>query len=361
MKRRPEPLGADTARHDTARDSWHKLNFVEQEELLAELIETRASEFRRAYPDIIAIGYGIRTQTRGKRRYRKERELALKFMVRRKWSKNSPLQRSSRGLPCHVFAYRLHEGDRVLCNIPTDVEERKSYRGCRPQQAVLVSVSAGDSSAAPERGSIACAVRVPGDTTSIYAMSAAHLFDLAEEYWPAIPSQVRVSNSTSGSIFAEVSDYVGPLREAEQGMSFDAALANVSDPAGLASVFGGVQPTRSVASSSEIPQSYGISTARGMLNATKATTWVSTDQVLEYKLGGNTVRIQHSVLIESDANTIPGDSGAPVISLDGDTLIGMNIYGGKGISFMIPAFSLLASGNYAGLPSGQLTLVTHFA
>jgi hypothetical protein len=37
----------------------------------------------------------------------------------------------------------------------------------------------------------------------------------------------------------------------------------------------------------------------------------------------------------------------------------MNIYGGNGMSFMIPAYSLLDAGNYSGLAGGQsLSLVT---
>jgi hypothetical protein len=91
---------------------------------------------------------------------------------------------------------------------------------------------------------------------------------------------------------------------------------------------------------------------RGRIPATRASTWL-TNQILAYQMAdGSTIQTQHGMLVESDAATQPGDSGAPVLSDDGTTLIGMNIYGGAGICFLVPAFALLATENYAGLPAG---------
>ena len=66
------------------------------------------------------------------------------------------------------------------------------------------------------------------------------------------------------------------------------------------------------------------------------------------------------VLVQSEARgarTEGGDSGSPVVTADGRTLLGMHIAGDGERSFMIPAFELLRTGNYVGLlPGGKLRL-----
>jgi len=329
--------------------------------LLEEIVQSRHEELRRAYPDLLAVGYGLRTKTARKKRRRVKTDLAIKFMVEKKWAPNSKLHQSPRALPKYLLAYASIGTTRVLCRIPTDVDERRSYLGCGPQTGPqLVAVSSDDSRQPPERGSIACIARVPGDTTNTYAVSAAHLFDLTEQLWPNIPNNVLVTVPGSNAVLAAVSDFAGLLRPAEQGLSFDAALATVSDEATLFGMLGSTLPSTAASSASDIPPSYLISTSHGLLSATKAATWLASDQVLRYSIpGGGVVRVQHSVLVESDAETQPGDSGSPVISADGTKLLGMNIWGGQGISFMIPAYSLLATENYSGLPAGGfLSLVS---
>lgn len=355
---RKEPLHhlVAKAKLREAGKNWDSLSPEAKEQLLEELVCTRIDELRQSFPDLVAIGFGLRTKKAGRRRRRFHDELVVKFMVANKWSKKSRLRNTQRALPKFFLAYATRDATRVLCRVPTDIEDRRAYRNCVCQSApTLVAVGPANSGGPAERGSIACVVQIPGDTENVYAVSAAHLFDLTEQYWPALPSDVLVKNATSSAAVAIVSDFVGPLRPLEQGFSFDAALATVTDRAALADVLGDVLPANSAKSSGDIPATFNVSTARGMISARKAATWLAPDQVLQYVVAdGSTIRVQHAILVESAADTIPGDSGSPVISQDGLTLLGMNIWGGDGISFMIPAYSLLASENYAGLPAGQV-------
>lgn len=57
------------------------------------------------------------------------------------------------------------------------------------------------------------------------------------------------------------------------------------------------------------------------------------------------------------SQTFAGDSGSPVVSEDGVTLLGMHIAGGDGYAYMIPASDLLNPAFYYGLStSGRIEL-----
>jgi hypothetical protein len=359
-RRRPEPThAAATANlHAQARASWNDLDRSDQEALLHELVHTRGDDLRRAYGDIIAVGYGLQTKNTPKGKRRRSVDLAVKFMVKKKWGKHSRLSRTRRALPRVLLAYWRTPRGRQLINVPTDIDEVRAYRACRPQAGPRWVIASTSASTFSESGSITCVVRIPGDQQNFYVISAAHVFDLTEHYWPGLPSNVTLSESSSGGTIGQVTDFVGPLRSADQGLSFDAALAKVTDVSALAAAMGTLIPKRAIISAADIPASFSISTVNGTLSATKATVW--TNQVLQYNLeSGATLAIQHQTLVESDAATVEGDSGSPAITNDGTTLVGMNIYGGEGVAFLIPAYDLLATHNYSGLPAGQaLSLVT---
>jgi hypothetical protein len=350
---RPPPEGLATAqtREVAARKQWHALDPITQAALLADIVETRSPELRQAYPDVIAVGYGRRTRGKGPRHKVRLGELTLKFMVPAKWKKGSRSKRPERPLPDHILAYQRVANERRLLSIPTDIEDRRDYRQCRPQSVHQIRATTDPDAVT---GSIACTVRIPGDPDhSLYAISAAHVLDLFEIFWPNLPGSVVVTDDETGAAVGHASSYAGPLQDADDGPSFDAALALVEDPTAVQTIMNGLRLTQVASSASQIPESYHLSTSRGLLLASKATHWDTLDQVLEYQASnGAIVRIEHPELIESDAATLPGDSGAPVVSIDGTTLFGMNIYGGAGVSFMIPAYALLAGGNYSGLPSG---------
>jgi hypothetical protein len=362
--RRAEPFARETSDSDIAAAvaNWKALNNEQRERLIIDVVRTRANELRAAYPDVIAIGYGLRTRHIGKRRRIRQPELVLKFMVKQKWNKASRLTRSRRMLPTVLLAHWHTNDASVTCGVPTDIDEHRTYRLCKPQlNPRVVAVQAG-APPVTEWGSIACVVRIPGDSQSLYAVSAAHVLDLTQHFWPAVPDQATVRDGDSNSPVAQVSDFAGPIRPAQQGLSFDAALARITDPNGIAALLGTPRPTSSIAGPADIPPTYKVASAHGMLSAQKATNWMMTNGVLYYPVDGSSpIAVQHATLIESDADVIPGDSGSPVISNDGTLLLGMNIYGGNGMSFMIPAYNLLATRNYSGLPDGpMLSLVGDF-
>jgi hypothetical protein len=343
-----------------ANDRWNALDDRSKEQLLIDVIRTRGHELQMAYPDIVAIGYGLRTRHPAGRRRVRRPVFVLKFMVKRRWKRNSRLEDSVRRLPKFLLAHTHTKAGSDICAIPTDVDEHRTYRLCRPQAGPRIVAVQSNAPSVTEWGSIACVVRIPGDSRNIYALGAAHVFDLMEHFWPAIPDQTTIRDGDSNNAVARATDFAGPMRPADHGLSFDAALALISDPSGIASLLGSLRPKSAISTPLELPPTYGIATSHGLLSATKATNWMLTNDVLYYPVpGGDPIAIQHAALVESDAQVIPGDSGSPVISNDGAQFLGMNIYGGNGMSFMIPAYSLLDASNYSGLAGGQsLSLVT---
>jgi hypothetical protein len=325
---------------------------------LAELVATRAAELRRAYPDIVSIGYGRRTVAGRQGKRARMGELTLKFLVKRKWRPHSRMARSPRALPNPVLAYWSVAGTRALVAVPTDVDELLDYRELAPQARPRWVVAANAARKISESGSFTCGVRIAGDAENVYALSAAHVFDLTKDYWPSLPSKVTLTDGEGGAVMGEVTDFAGKMVRSHEGISLDAALAKITDVTALAAMLGAVLPRRAVKSALDIPKQFQFSTNRGWVKAGKATVW--SHHVLDYELrDGSKLSVQHETLVESDADTEPGDSGAPAISLDGTTLLGMNIYGGQGLSFMIPANVLLDANNYSSLSAGQtLSLMT---
>jgi hypothetical protein len=353
----PRHVEQTARQHRAAEENWGRLDAPAQEALLAELVHTRSEDLRRAYPDMLAIGYGRRTRKMRGNKRRRDAELAVKFMIKKKWAKGSRLSKSSRAIPNGLLAYWDTPRGRLLMKVPTDIDELSFYRECRAQGRRWV-VASNANSTISESGTIACVVRIPGDTRSVYALCAAHVFDLTKHYWPNLPSNVGLSDSASSTAIGRVSDFAGSMQPASKGLSFDAALAKVSNTGALKANLGASLPSTAIKTAADIPSSYKIATVHGLLNATKGTVW--TNQPLDYALSsGDTLTVQHQTLVESDADTAEGDSGSPAVSNDGSTLVGMNIYGGEGVSFIIPAYTLLATQNYSGLPPGQLlSLVT---
>ncbi|HTB66476.1 MAG TPA: trypsin-like serine protease [Steroidobacteraceae bacterium] len=350
----PERAHVRETHDEIARQTWNALPESEKEAILHEIVHTRAVDLQRAYPDILAIGYGMRTRYSGARRRRRLPELTLKFLVKKKWAGKPTKAASKRALPRELHAYCGAPDGRALCIVPTDIDHSVSYKNCRPQVGPrLVAASPSGQPTVSELGSIACIVNIPGGGDTPYALSAAHVFDLTAQTWPGLPSNVGVTDSVSQEPFAQVTDFAGPIQSSSDGLSFDAALAQVSDASALANVMDMPRPLQCIGSAAQLPATYMISTSHGKLIATKGTVWKN--QILTYQINnGTTVDVQHDTLIESDAQTQPGDSGAPVVTNDQQTLLGMNIYGGEGVCFMIPAFCLIKSENYSGLPAGQL-------
>jgi hypothetical protein len=115
------------------------------------------------------------------------------------------------------------------------------------------------------------------------------------------------------------------------------------------------RPTNVIGSDTEIPLFYTIWTPRApspVPAERRQFHYGGTIDINYYDYNRlNDLRILHSTIVESKAHTEPGDSGSPVVTTDGATLLGMHIAGGGGRAFMIPAYDLLDPKKYHRMDS----------
>jgi hypothetical protein len=333
-----------------ASGRWENLPPAEQLALAIEIARTRELELRLAYRDIVSVGAGYASKGRGQRRQFKD-IVCVKFMVAKKWPKKSPRKKSPRALPRHLWCYASINGERVLCAAPTDIACGTDYAKVKPHSASdLISAQTADGIGG-EQGVITCAVQIPGDAQNLYALSCLHVFGLTASYWPALPS-VTVTNG-NGAVIAQSSPYHGAIVDNVPN-SCDAALALATNSAGVLQAIAAPRPRLSAQSETQLPNAFNICTARGNIAAAKPTLWVGAQLALPYPTPSGTLQVSQPEVVESSAATQDGDSGSPVVSLDGNLLLGMHIAGDGQRAFMIPIYDLLRTDNYQGLPGGQI-------
>jgi len=338
-----------------ARQVWSELSPDQQWSVAEEVVRTRAGELRLAYPDIVSIGHGHASRGHGAAR-RFGTEVAVCLMVRKKWSATSRLRASARALPKLLLACCSLGGERQLCAVPTDVAAADDYKAVRPHQGGSALVEA-DAPLGGERGVIGCVVKVPGGGDQYFALGCLHVLALAAEYYPEYPPGATLSLASNAAAMGALSGYLGVLQEAPE-LSFDAALAAVSNRQVLNQAAIKPRPGSFAMSPGQVPDGYDIWTGNGPISVLKQVVW-GPEHPLPYELGGGIVQVVHTAVIESEtpqgAPTTHGDSGSPVVSSDGQMLLGMHIAGDGTAAFMIPAYELLRCDNYiGGLPSGQL-------
>jgi hypothetical protein len=332
-----------------ASERWDTLAPAEQMALALEIARTREQELRLAYPDILSVGAGYASKGRGQRRRFKD-IVCVRFMVAKKWPSQSPLKNSPRALPRHLWCYASINGERVLCAAPTDVACGTDYARIKPHSdSGLISAQTADGQGG-EQGVITCAVHIPGDTQGLYALGCLHVFCLTAAYWPSVPS-VTITNGSGASI-AQSSRYHGAIVDNVPN-SCDAALAVATDSDAVLQAIAGPRPKLFAQSKDQLPGAFTICTARGKISATKPTLWVGSQLALPYPTPKGTYHVSQPEIVESSAATQDGDSGSPVVSLDGSLLLGMHIAGDGQTAFMIPTFELMRTDNYQGLPPGQ--------
>ena len=105
-----------------ARRQWKRLGPTAQFELACEIVDTRATELKRAYAAVLSVAAGNSRYRRARAsRPAVWREPAVTFLVARKWSSTSKARRPD-AVPPYLWAYATVDGERRLCAVPTDVE-----------------------------------------------------------------------------------------------------------------------------------------------------------------------------------------------------------------------------------------------
>lgn len=338
-----------------AREVFRSLGHAEQMRLARELVEARRAEITRAYADVISVNPGYRVQRARRVRRAVRPEVCVTVVVKRKWPKGTR-GRHARRVPEHFLTHTTIGERRVLCAVPTDVEDGRHFARIRPQAqgAALparIRASAAAETSKTALGMVACAITRDGDDQIVYAVGCKHVFGMGLILDPAQHHRAEIGLAGDGTAVARATPISGRLGN---GMpySFDAHLARVvaGGRDGLFVALGNVKLRNLALEWSDLRSEtdYWIQTSRGPVKA--HFTGVHTEPIPYDDNGLDDVR-HHELarFLMPDDVTVKGDSGAPVTTEPaGGTLLGMHIaaYGDQRIAIAIPAWLLLSSGSY---------------
>lgn len=351
-----EPLASHVLR--LAIRSYRRLEFDDQLLLAEEIADSRKRELLLAYPDAVAVSAGMavaRTANASRRRFRATP--AVLFVVRRK---RRGRRLGDRAIPRHLFAYRTIGGERLLCAVPTDVDELSDYARVRahgPPQVHVTSSGGGE-----VEGVLACAVQRDPDKDEASLISCRHVLGATRLLYPASPTGLSV-RLADGTTLASTSSTRGTLRPGPN-TSFDAQLTEAVSLDRARHALGGISIEGAALTPDELPVGdvAWVVTPRGPIKIR-----IRERSFLKPPIGYGTrdlADVVHDELIASQCEgplvTEPGDSGSPVLSRrDGGRLLGMHIAGDpppkkeagdpqpkKTWCYAIPAWQLLSPRGY---------------
>jgi len=340
---------------------WRRMSREEQKRLVREIVDARAVELRRAYPTVRGIASGLRTKTQGGDRVI-TREPCVVLMVGRKWTKQPKTKAAlARELPKYLWAHATdpRSGERGLCAVPVDIESGIEYRISPHSTSFVLAVR---SPMPRQRGVVTCAVEMPPGFGGTHVVSCHHVLAMSKVTAPpgsaaaGVRIHVRQTGGRTGMEVGRLSPFRGRLVRPSAGLSFDAALARITDASAFRQVTPSPTPTRAITTVEDIPFSLRIVTPRDTTRAVFVQAWSNFDRI--HYLTGSSQPV-HPVVIECQVLGAmlpkPGDSGSPVLNRKMDTLVGMHIAGSGRRAFFLPACNVL-DGKYYGLGS-PLTLV----
>jgi len=363
------------------------LSPAEQLRAAREIVTTRSAELTRAFENVVLVIAGRKKQRRRSGEGdRLTKTPCVVLVVREKWNRAQDKRNSHESIPKRLLTYTVHNGERLLCAVPTDVQHELDLYGVAPQAARAVLVS--DSQVDPEMGAIACAVELQGGGgTSRFVLGARHVFSPIPELVGSIKGNLpyaqllSAANPPGAPQLGATASYGGLLASSDQ-ISFDVQLASVpaASWARVKQMLGGMKlsATEPFIASRErfeevclesffeilVPDNHPDANMkpRKTLSAAWDTT-LEEDFSFPYPVRINgkrsTCLVSHWELlrlsIANGRSTLPGDSGSPVVWWRDDgtcTLVGMHIAGkeGESISLAIPSWQLFDVDNYLQLP-----------
>ncbi len=376
------------ARLEQAVIAWKMLPHAAKMQACEELVTTRSAEIRAAYKDVIALGYGPRTkysvEQLGKNsghakpaqpvrsggtptftRFEREifaKEVVISLLVRRKVRSGDALPARSRPIPKYFLGYAQQGEQRILCAIPTDIEDGRYYRAV-PNAGVSRSfVVVRSPTIAPELGVITCIARDDASGKQ-YAMSCHHVLALSKSTRPtgsvALNARCfeRAGAGTPGRLICTLSTRYGRIVPGTVGFSLDAALGEIQDADALRSVLGNDRLTAILSDNNALPPVARVITPHGVAMVKFAGSWGQFDSI-KY---GVTPCPMHETVVEwqvvAGVGLVGGHSGSPVLHPTDPILLGMHIAGVEegNRCFMIPASHLFQFWRYGG--RSRLTLV----
>ena len=365
------------------------LTAAEQLRAASEIVTTRSSELTLAYTNVVMVTAG-RKKMRGRKpgTQRLTNTPCVVLAVREKWTRTKDKGAGHQLIPKRLLTYATHDGRRLLCAVPTDVQDEADTYGLWPQSARAVVVS--DPDLEPELGVVACTVELQTSTGPLkFVMGARHVFSPIPEIGGrkvkgSVPfAPMRDPDSPPGAPILGMTTTFGGVLTTSDDISFDVQLASVASGSWstVKTMLDGMRlsktepfiPSRDRFEEICLDNFFEILVPDNHPDAgmkprkTLSTTWETTleeDFSFSYpvRLEGKrtTCLVSHWELLKlSIANgrrTLPGDSGSPVVWWRDDgacTLVGMHIAGkdGASVSLAIPSWQLFSVDNYLSLPN----------
>lgn len=316
--------------------NWNALTSAEQRSLAEKVARSRSREFREKYPNVMSCGAGYRLR---RAQLDAGREVCLKFTVKRKWTRPS-----AKGVPPFVAA--LHRDKRTkkaaMVAVPTDVDELADGEpsvGNDLKDGVIARSSVGGTG---ELGAVCCLVRDKADPARLFLLGCHHVFTRSLRRRWCEPDQTSVlfrrddGHTRIGNLAYFTNLAASPY------FAMDLAAVEVTNLSRVSSFIHGREPTR-VARRAETPINYEILSPRGRLPALFVAKLY--DHPLTFPCGSTTRTLRFGAVYQSQAVTLGGDSGSPLVGTTG-TLYGMHFYRYARTSLAIPAYEIFSELNF---------------
>jgi hypothetical protein len=346
---------AGDQRSAAALRAWRALPQREQLALAAELAIARGVELKRAWPELLSVGCGTRTRTRGGKRVSMRGEVCVSFLVERKWPRGRPAARRERDrLPEFLFDFADDRaGRRTLVAVPTDVQCGSQYR-LRPHLSRR-EIEGHDASGG-EGGVLTGPFRIAGSTERFLG-SAHHVLAPSSASSASIPGPAVVR--LEGRDCAELAPWRGRLVPPALGPSLDFSLARVTELAVARAALGAAKsPVALCQRVLDLPQQAVLHGAARTLRLQFEQVWTDFDRIAYFATGPQP---RHTLVVEwsvqATQRVAPGDSGAPVTSLAENRLLGLHLGGNAAgdRAIMLPIWIALDSAQL-GTPSDPVAL-----
>ncbi len=371
-----------------ARVRWSQLGAARQLDLASCLALCRQIEYARGFKQVVSVTAGLRRRNDSAGVEHLHNEPCIVFLVKRKLSEDQLARSPGQRLPREILTPALIDGSEQVVAVPTDVQHLKRILAARAQ--ALTGIQAQDADGRWARGALTWIIAV-GNTK--YGLAPVHVLSPLPSLdgvgrRPGAQEKLQgPGNSTTGNAFAQSTGFGGRVIPGG-ALSFDAQLATINQAASYGFLYGGMQLSNTLpwvqseqklnqllasGQSLEIfaPANNRNRPAGSMLPLQAARSLVEHPMPLAYDFGDGTRRgITHSVIelqVRFGDRTYPGDSGAPVVLRDANdqfTFVGMHIAGDgtRQVSYIVPAWRLLALGSYASvggaMPTGPMRLLT---
>lgn len=368
-----------------ARERWASLTPARQMDLARCLARCRQADYTRAYRQVVSVTAGLRRRNDEQGLEHLHNEPCLVFIVRRKLTSKQMERHPSQSLPREILTPAWIDGQEQVVAVPSDVQTQVRMLRARSQALTTIEVQGGGRWG---RGSMTWAVSMGGKR---YGIAPIHVLSP----WPDLDGVGRRSGAEASLQQQDNLDINNPMTRstayggrlvAGAAKSFDAQLADITQPAAFTALFGGLQlaPNRpwiqtemeldallADGRSLEIfaPADNGKRPKISTLPLQAVRSLVEQELSLGYDFADGKRRdIIHTVLelqVRFGDRTYPGDSGSPVLLRDANdqfSLVGMHIAGDgtKGTAYVVPVWRLMDPQSYASvggsLPAGPIKL-----